>query len=67
LRCHTVAPANISGASALRAAIPHRVIVVEKQSERVLIVPIIKDHVVPTPSRINTIWEVDEAPTFGMG
>jgi integrase len=62
-----VAPANISGASALPAAIPHRVIVVEKQYERVPIVPIIKDDVVPTPSRIDTIWEADEAPAFGMG
>ena len=61
------APANISGSSALPAAISHRVIVVEKQYERVLIVPIVKDDVVPTPSHINTIWEADEAPAFGMG
>jgi hypothetical protein len=62
-----VAPANISGAAASHAAIPSRVIAVEKQYERVLIVPIVKDDVVPTPSHINTIWEADEAPAFGMG
>ena len=44
-------------------------IVVEKQYERVPIVPIVKDDVMPTPSHINTIWEADEAeaPAFRMG
>jgi hypothetical protein len=61
-----VAPANISGAAASHAAIPSRVIAVEKQYERVPIARIIKDDVVPQESRIDTIWE-GEAPAFGMG
>ena len=62
-----VAPAIISGASDRPAGIPHRVIAVQKQPERVPIVPIIKDGVVSTPSPIETICDADEAPAFGMG
>ena len=63
---HAIVPANLCDASALPPAIPRRVIAV-KQYERLPIVPIIKGDVVPTPSRIDTIWEADEGSAFGMG
>ena len=61
------APANKSGASGWPAGIPHRVIVIAKQYERVPIIPIIRHDVVPTLSRIDTNREADEAPAFAMG
>jgi len=64
---HAVARANISRASFLPAAIPHRVIGVEERHERLPIIPIIKHPVVPAPFRIDTIWEPDEGPAFDMG
>jgi integrase len=61
-----VARANISLPSSLPAAIPHRVIGVEKKDEKLPIIPIIKRPVLPIPSCINSIWEPDERPALGM-
>jgi integrase len=60
-------PIDVPVASVLPGAIRHRLIALERQFERVPIVPIINAEVMLTPSRIDTIWEADEAPTFSMG
>ena len=61
-----VTPIGISGASTLMAAIPYRAIAIHKQHERGPAIPTIKNDVVQTLSRMETVLETDEAPAFGM-
>jgi integrase len=62
-----VTPTDMAAASALMAAIPHRAIVAQKQHQRIPTIPIIKNDVVHTTSRLETVLETDETPAFGMG
>lgn len=62
-----VSSAYVSEPSALPAGIPHRVIVVERQYQRVSFVSIIRDNGVAARTRIDTIWEPGNASPFCMG
>jgi hypothetical protein len=60
-------PTDMTDALAVPAPILPRSIVVEIQPERVPTFPVIEDGVISTLSHVDTIWEADEAPAFGMG